>query len=365
MRSAAIATAPEDAALANDYADFIPGGPAPCAGVAEDAAQRLVASHGLAPAGQVGAGAGRSPPAWRAGAGLHRGRPRARAVPGRCGRWPRYEPTPRAASPRCRRPPTTSACTSGACARRCRAATGPALAAIRRMGEKQRGDSRWTQFEARTAELTGDRDGAQALYRKAAAKPDFHGFLAADRLDQALRAVPWLPRRRRAGEGGGGARRRHRPRDGAVPRRPQAMGPARSGTTRWTTSTTASAAWPWRWRRTTAGSTAACSAWSTWAGTISPRRRGCTTCASRCTTPTRSAARPRATASTGLGGRGDPRRKRVRSQRAVVGQRDGPDAGAARNRRRRGAQGRAALGRRAACTTRIPISRWAPPTCAS
>lgn len=68
-----------------------------------------------------------------------------------------------------------------------------ALAAIRTMGDKQRGDSRWTYFEARLAELGGDRAGARALYRKAAAKPDFHGFLAADRLDQAYTLCPWIP----------------------------------------------------------------------------------------------------------------------------------------------------------------------------
>lgn len=68
-----------------------------------------------------------------------------------------------------------------------------ALKAIRAMGDKQRGDSRWTWFEARTAELTGDKAGAQALYRKAALKPDFHGFLAADRLDRPYALCPWLP----------------------------------------------------------------------------------------------------------------------------------------------------------------------------
>lgn len=68
-----------------------------------------------------------------------------------------------------------------------------ALAAIRRMGDKQRGDSRWTWFEGRLLELTGDKSAAQAAYRRAATKPEFHGFLAADRLDQPYALCPWLP----------------------------------------------------------------------------------------------------------------------------------------------------------------------------
>jgi soluble lytic murein transglycosylase len=66
-----------------------------------------------------------------------------------------------------------------------------ALAAIRRMGDKQRGDSRWVYFEARLAEITGDKARAQALYRDAAKKPEFHGFLAADRINQPYALCPW------------------------------------------------------------------------------------------------------------------------------------------------------------------------------
>src|SRR5690606_9821159 len=51
----------------------------------------------------------------------------------------------------------------------------------------------WTWFEARTAELTGDKAGAQALYRKAAQAPDFHGFLAADKLELPYALCPWQP----------------------------------------------------------------------------------------------------------------------------------------------------------------------------
>lgn len=66
--------------------------------------------------------------------------------------------------------------------------------ALRLMGEAQRSDSRWTWFEARTAELTGDKAGAAAAYRRAATKADFHGFLAADRLDQPYALCPLDPR---------------------------------------------------------------------------------------------------------------------------------------------------------------------------
>lgn len=68
-----------------------------------------------------------------------------------------------------------------------------ALRAIRAMGAEQRADSRWTYFEARLAEKAGDRAGAQRLYRQAAAKPEFHGFLAADRLDTTYALCPLQP----------------------------------------------------------------------------------------------------------------------------------------------------------------------------
>jgi soluble lytic murein transglycosylase len=68
-----------------------------------------------------------------------------------------------------------------------------ALAAIRRMGDKQRRDSRWTYFEARLLELTGDKAGATAAYQRAAREPQFHGFLAADRINQPYALCPWIP----------------------------------------------------------------------------------------------------------------------------------------------------------------------------
>lgn len=68
-----------------------------------------------------------------------------------------------------------------------------ALAAIRRMPEKQRKDAHWSYFEARLLELTGgDKAAAQAAYRVAASQPVFHGFLAADRIDAPYTLCPWL-----------------------------------------------------------------------------------------------------------------------------------------------------------------------------
>ncbi len=68
-----------------------------------------------------------------------------------------------------------------------------ALAAIRKMSDKQRSDSRWQYFEARLIQKTGASGDAQALYKTAAQSPTFHGFLAADRLEQDYRLCPWLP----------------------------------------------------------------------------------------------------------------------------------------------------------------------------
>src|SRR5690606_28052126 len=68
-----------------------------------------------------------------------------------------------------------------------------ALAAIRAMDDPQRSDSRWTYFEGRLLALTGDEAGARAAYERAARIPEFHGFLAADRLGQPYALCPWLP----------------------------------------------------------------------------------------------------------------------------------------------------------------------------
>ena len=68
-----------------------------------------------------------------------------------------------------------------------------ALVALRKMPKAQREDSRWRYFEARLAEKTGDAPEAQRLFREAAKVPTFHGFLAADRLQQPYALCPWIP----------------------------------------------------------------------------------------------------------------------------------------------------------------------------
>ncbi|MEQ1512140.1 MAG: transglycosylase SLT domain-containing protein [Lysobacteraceae bacterium] len=69
-----------------------------------------------------------------------------------------------------------------------------ALAAIRKMGPEQRRDSRWRYFEARLLEINGDKANAAVLYRDAANKPEFHGFLAADRIGAPYALCPWTPK---------------------------------------------------------------------------------------------------------------------------------------------------------------------------
>jgi soluble lytic murein transglycosylase len=73
-----------------------------------------------------------------------------------------------------------------------------ALAAIRKMGDtevgrKMRRDSRWRYFEARLLEIDGDKANAAILYHDAATKPEFHGFLAADRIGAPYALCPWTP----------------------------------------------------------------------------------------------------------------------------------------------------------------------------
>ena len=67
------------------------------------------------------------------------------------------------------------------------------LAALRKMPKAQREDSRWRYFEARLAGKTGDNAEAQRLFREAAKSATFHGFLAADRLQQAYALCAWTP----------------------------------------------------------------------------------------------------------------------------------------------------------------------------
>lgn len=69
-----------------------------------------------------------------------------------------------------------------------------ALAAIRKMGDKQRRDSRWRYFEARLLEIDGDKANARILYADAATRPEFHGFLAADRIAAPYALCPIEPK---------------------------------------------------------------------------------------------------------------------------------------------------------------------------
>lgn len=65
-----------------------------------------------------------------------------------------------------------------------------ALAALRAMPAAQRADSRWRYFEARLLERHGDAAAAKALYQQVAQEPNYHGFLAAERLDQDYALCP-------------------------------------------------------------------------------------------------------------------------------------------------------------------------------
>ena len=65
-----------------------------------------------------------------------------------------------------------------------------ALTAIEKMGGEQRARSRWTWFEGRMHELLGNEARARELYARAALEPNFHGFLAADRIGQPYALCP-------------------------------------------------------------------------------------------------------------------------------------------------------------------------------
>jgi soluble lytic murein transglycosylase len=68
-----------------------------------------------------------------------------------------------------------------------------ALAGIEKMGAVQRNDSRWQYFEARLRERLNQITAAKALYIKAAMQPNFHGWLAADKLNQPYVLCPLEP----------------------------------------------------------------------------------------------------------------------------------------------------------------------------
>ena len=71
-----------------------------------------------------------------------------------------------------------------------RGAHGDALAAIDAMPGEQRQDPRWRYLEARLREQAGDADAARALLAPLAEQATWHGFLAADRLDQPYALCP-------------------------------------------------------------------------------------------------------------------------------------------------------------------------------
>jgi len=68
-----------------------------------------------------------------------------------------------------------------------------ALAAVRAMPPALRNSAHWSYMAARMAELTGNRAAAQADYRNAAGKTEFWGFLAADKLGQPYALCAYDP----------------------------------------------------------------------------------------------------------------------------------------------------------------------------
>ena len=69
-----------------------------------------------------------------------------------------------------------------------------ALRGIERLPDELRDSARWRYFRARLIEATGGPAAdARALYAQAARAPEFHGFLAADRLGSRYPLCPWQP----------------------------------------------------------------------------------------------------------------------------------------------------------------------------
>ncbi|WP_202841393.1 lytic transglycosylase domain-containing protein [Luteimonas saliphila] len=195
MRVAARGLPPEQLAQANDYAAFVQAPHARATGWPRTARSRLVASHGLAKfakADPLAAEARLSAIADALGFGEEeRGRVLYQAA-----LWTVASYLPDSARLLALVP--DSAYDERLHEWRVREALArsdwrAALAALQKMGAEQRGNSRWQWFEARMRELTGDRAGAQALYAQVATSADFHGFLAADRLQQPYALCPWMP----------------------------------------------------------------------------------------------------------------------------------------------------------------------------
>src|SRR5690606_29787288 len=66
-----------------------------------------------------------------------------------------------------------------------------ALDALRKLPVSMRNDSRWQWFEARMLEKLGRGPEALAMFQRTATAPNFHGFLAADRLGLPYALCPW------------------------------------------------------------------------------------------------------------------------------------------------------------------------------
>lgn len=74
-----------------------------------------------------------------------------------------------------------------------RSADRDALAALASMPETQRAQPRWRYLQARLHERQGEHAAAAALLRPLAGEPNYHGFLAADRLDAPYALCPREP----------------------------------------------------------------------------------------------------------------------------------------------------------------------------
>ncbi|NZA27286.1 lytic transglycosylase domain-containing protein [Luteimonas sp. SJ-92] len=192
MRSAARGLPAEERALADDYAAFLQAPHERALRWPRTPRSRLVASHGLAKLAKATPAAGEAQlPRYADALGFteqDRGRVLYQAA-----LWTvaSYEPD---SARRLARVPAASYDDRlhewRAREALARSDWRAALAAIDGMGDKQRNDARWTYFAARLHELLGDAPRAQALYAQAAQEPNFHGFLAADRLEQPYALCP-------------------------------------------------------------------------------------------------------------------------------------------------------------------------------
>jgi soluble lytic murein transglycosylase len=198
MRAAARGLPAEEFALANDYAAFVDAPHDRALGWPKTARSRLVASHGLARLAKANpASAEARLPRFAAALGMNdveRGRVLYQAA-----LWTVASYGPESARRLAAVPDVAYDDKLHEWRVRealARSDWNAALAAIRKMGDtepgrKMRRDSRWRYFEARLLEMAGDKANAAILYRDAATKPEFHGFLAADRIGAPYALCPW------------------------------------------------------------------------------------------------------------------------------------------------------------------------------